>query len=674
MNRYHAGFGKMADRARMTIAATFLIGILNTGFPLQAQSDQEEGATSNAIHGVQAFSVKPATPQGTWTPTPNVNPNGANDYFCVYNVEFRTAEQRQHFEQNPAPGVTVFSSIDRFADIFVTGQPIYNMDEKGRRVLVDVRCDEAAGRLVRSSTGYVWSEFSAPGRVPPPPSPVPGQRTRGGASPEKIVQGGMKGLTGKNVIVAVIDSGIDFRNHDFIATDSSGRPISRLLYFWDSIANNDTASRFSGLDSPKPGRGAPISYPNGAPVGVVYTREQLTAVLRSNEAGISATDSEGHGTAATGIATGATRGVAPEADIIGVRIGSDGEGLQNAWILNAALEWIEKMASRMKEPVVVSCSFGGQMGAHDGTKIEEREIDARFKDEVRGRAIVIAAGNEQRRGFHSAKSFAGQTKPAVFTLATAREGADLTIFVRSRNQSGVDENDLQLKAREGENAIRPPGYINRINGNYVIELHIAGRGQLALWNQSGTPMEADAYLNNGKFDLLDQTPYKVVGTPGTAKQAITVGSYDWNDQFSSHGETLTLVGTCSDPIEIGQLSCYSSPGFVLENLVKPEIVGPGEWYSAPYAKAVSPEVARTWYTDTSGNYALFNGTSAATPYVAGMVALMLQKKPTLTVGEIKGILEKNATADFRTGGVPNPKWGYGKLDYAAAQRILDAVH
>ena len=72
-----------------------------------------------------------------------------------------------------------------------------------------------------------------------------------------------------------------------------------------------------------------------------------------------------------------------------------------------------------------------------------------------------------------------------------------------------------------------------------------------------------------------------------------------------------------------------------------------------------------------GIHLAWNGTSAATPYVAGVVASMQQKNPTLDAAQVKDILVKTAKGDNFTraaSGLPSLEWRYGKLDPAAALR------
>lgn len=585
----------------------------------------------------------------------------ASDMLYVVSLEFDSAASRQRLR---VPGVTVLTSIDQFADVFVRAMP-------------DGEIDRTALEGIFQTPGLRWLDPITPVSVPPPAVPGRGERTR--ALPEPIVQGGVAGLTGKGVIVAVIDTGIDFRNPDFITTDESGQPVSRLLYFWDTYDES--------FDRGRGGSKAPYSYPSGRSMGTVYTRAQLTAELRTRGESIGTTDGDGHGTAAAGVAAGNGKGsqgqhtgVAPEADIIGVRIGNE-DGLTNGWLLNAIVGWIDAMATATSQPVVISCSFGGQYGPHDGSRVEERQLDARFADSVSGRAIVISAGNSQREPFHSRRQATGSRR-ALFVWRAGDRGSFLSLYVRGAQGAPLEPQSVRVVSASapGVTAVdtsRANMFRSGITQDLVIRQPLdPGVGGLFVSSEADVALEIDAFLVPGTaaFDLPFRTADRLVGTPGTARQAITVGSYDWNDRFSYGGESLTFVDTCSSPMTIGQLSCYSSPGYIDRDAVKPEIVAPGQWYSAPHAKSASGGPLDTYaYVDSTGAYRLFNGTSAAAPYTAGIVALMFQKNPRLTVGEVKSLLRDHASRDAFTGAVPNARWGYGKLDMTAVQAILAGV-
>ena len=580
--------------------------------------------------------------------------------YDVLNVEFRTPAARRlvftDLKKSTLAGATVLTTIDRFADIFVEGYSAWN--------------------ALLKNPSVVKVDYSSRVSAPPPPVGTPSLLTSQAVA-EPIVRGGFKGLTGKNVIVAVVDTGIDFRHPDFITYDAAGLPTSRIAYLWD------TATEF------QPGRGtaAPVKFPNGSSVGTLYTRAQLTAELRKTTVSIPPTDLDGHGTACASVAAGNGNadkraaglkrpevvGVAPEADIIGVRLGHD--GLENSYLLNAISEWLDKTA--VKTPLVISGSFGGHYSGHDGQTIEERELNARFPLTQAGRAVVFAAGNEGNDPIHAKVNF---STPSKMVSWDAKEKTTVKIY--------FDSADPKLALYGTAATPLKTGFkfeVNPITSQLEARINVEpGFGAVWFENTAGKPSEAHLYFMDrayGSFSPEFVTPSHLVGSPGAMENAITVGSYDWNDNFHSGGKVINLSSVCRDPkggrmpFEIGSLSCYSSPGPARNGVVKPDIAAPGEWFPSANAQD-NGKSAGDWATpDSTGFYRAMNGTSAATPYTSGIVALMFQKKPTLTLGEVKALLKGNVSKiglrPFSTG-VPNNNWGYGKLDAAAVGRIFAA--
>jgi subtilisin family serine protease len=595
------------------------------------------------------------------------------------NLEFDTPESCSNFKVD---GTHVITRFDRFADIFAAGK--YDKDAHDFVVQPEVE------KAITAAPGMLWYDIASTPLLPPlPREPVNDEKTRGVDEPDKIASGGVGIFTGKGVIVAIVDSGIDFRHPDFITKDTAGKEVSRLVYFWDTTSEQYKAGKI--------GQPAPYTYPNDSPghpsnIGTIFNRDELTRNLQSRRPEIPEWDTNGHGTSCAGVAAGNGQGgpkdsqghllyagVAPEADLIAVRVGS-GESLENAYLLGAVCDWLNKVAG--DRPLVVSCSFGGHDGGHDGYLVEEREIDARFPLSAKGRAICIAAGNEGQDHFHADLVIGGKDKPAPLRW-NAKHATDMKIYLQTDQvkdlvtdadqSSGIDADSIDI-------ALHP------LTKQVIISMNVgSGDGKLCLYTNSDRTITGDAYLfpdegaefeeKEGDSATAGYSPRKQIGTPGSCNNAITVGSYDWNDRFDRFGKVGTLrpVNHLKPDMLIGGLSDYSNPGFLrIGKSIKPEIVAPGQWYAAPIAINVPGE------RDTTGLYQQFNGTSAATPYTAGVVALLMQKNPNITLGQIKEALAKSASKPStqanpeNASSLPNPYWGYGKLDRAAVERLLQS--
>jgi len=572
----------------------------------------------------------------------------AGNQFYVVHVEFKDADSCGAFE---VPGVTVFHRFQKWADLFAPG-------------------DDATLNAIDRAPGYVWKEFGADITEPPPPPGLPAASR--GAS-ETIVRGGASGMTGKGVIVAIVDSGIDFRHPDFIKPDDTGKPTSRLLYLWDTTSDDFETRSVGGK--------APFTYPGGASIGTLYSRDQLSAQLRSKTAEIGLKDSNGHGTACAGIAAGngsvdaRNCGVAPDADIIGVRIGgTGGRGLENVWLLGAICAWIDTVAGTT--PCVVSCSLGGHgTQGHDGSGVVERQLDARFAAGVKGRALCIAAGNEATHGLHGETTFSS-TKGTLRWRTAPQRKARVGVYFKC---PGDEDINCTVTGPEGNKATLTFKFHPITNQWYLVVGSPPGEYTLDITCKSGNRIQADAYIcaadSYPRFVGPCATASKQIGTPGTTGQAITVGSYDFNsllrigDAGVAHGQS----GSDKE-LTIGAISSYSNPGPRRnDDAIKPEIVAPGQYHITcfPLEKCGLDEQCKR---DPTGKYcADFNGTSAATPYCAGVIALMLQKNPRLTVGEIRKLLRDSARGDDYTGDRPNSTWGYGKLNRESVLAVIAAI-
>jgi len=93
--------------------------------------------------------------------------------------------------------------------------------------------------------------------------------------------------------------------------------------------------------------------------------------------------------------------------------------------------------------------------------------------------------------------------------------------------------------------------------------------------------------------------------------------------------------------------------------------GPVAWGGVTYTK---PDVSAPGVAIKSsipgGGYAVYDGTSMATPHVTGLVALLKEANPRLSVSDIENII-KSTAVPLGTG-IPNNDYGWGRIDAAEA--------
>jgi serine protease AprX len=163
-----------------------------------------------------------------------------------------------------------------------------------------------------------------------------------------------------------------------------------------------------------------------------------------------------------------------------------------------------------------------------------------------------------------------------------------------------------------------------------------------------------AVLNQGKVVVVaagnDGDGEQTIASPGVSTQAITVGAA--SDQSAPVGDPGHDNGL--------YLAAFSSRGPTANPSapLKPDVVAPG-------LTVVSAKRA------TTSGYITYSGTSMATPFVSGVVALGLEAVPSATPAQVKAALQSSAH-DAGTAGADND-WGYGLVDARAFIDTLKAI-
>lgn len=306
-------------------------------------------------------------------------------------------------------------------------------------------------------------------------------------------------LRGRGILVALIDSGVDYFHPDFRNEDGS----TRILAMWDqtgilrgpadgSLASGTGAEQIreeeNERDRPPAEAGGPGQsaqpragrIPKGFSMGVEYTKEEIDAALAagSRAAGyaiVPERDESGHGTQVLGIAAGngrasegRYRGMAPESGLIVVKLGRPGEnGFPRTTELMQALEYVMRKAEELGRPVAVNISIGNVYGSHRGTSLLETYIN-RMAD--RGRCvIVVGTGNEGNTGGHaSGRLTDGRVEEIEFLINDYETTMNIQIW-----KEYADEFEITLVHPDGrriglsESHARLSGERGRPSGDYA---------------------------------------------------------------------------------------------------------------------------------------------------------------------------------------------------------------
>lgn len=458
-------------------------------------------------------------------------------------------------------------------------------------------------------------------------------------------------LSGKNVITAIIDSGIDYFHPDFRNPDGS----TRILSIWDQTL------------TPREGESAPYEYRRG----VEFPKEEINRALSvGNElAGLQivpSRDTSGHGTHVAGIAAGngrasegRYRGVAYESDLLIVKLGYPrANAFPRTTELMTALDYVIRKSLEYQKPVAINISIGNTYGGHSGTSLLETFIDdvSNYGKNV----ICVGSGNEGVSRGHTRGTLREGFSEEI-QLAVAPYEASLSIQIW---KSYADDVDISLVAPSGKRV----GPIQKRLGTQRFSIDDT---EILLYYGEPSPysqyqeiyislLPVRDYINSGIWRIELLAGRVVYGQYDMWLPSQTVLSAGTGFLYPSEDTTLTIPSTASGVVTVGaydantmQIADFSGRGYTRQtNQVKPDIAAPGVDITS-----CAP----------GGGYVEASGTSMATPFVTGSSALLMQwgivdGNDAFLYGEkVKAYLIRGARQIEAVKEYPNPILGWGTL-------------
>lgn len=452
-------------------------------------------------------------------------------------------------------------------------------------------------------------------------------------------------LSGKGVIIGIVDSGIDIFHPDFRNEDGS----TRIMELWDQTIPNEEDSNFF--------------YNRGK----IFSREEINQALTNNDRSFPSRDPSGHGTHVAGIAAGNGRasrgeqkGVAPESELLIVKLGNTfPEGFPRTTELMLGMDYCVRKAAELNIPLALNISFGNSYGSHDGSSLLETFIDNLAN--VGRTTIAIGSGNEGNKGRHAAGQLTDQT-PMQIELAVSPNETSLNVQLW---KNYVDTFQLRLVAPSGSSVILTEQSIGAYRDVLDRTQLLWYFGEPAPYSVSQEiylemiPLPGSSYIQSGiwKFQF---TPVDIVDgrfdlwlPSGNAINPST------NFLVPSPDVTLTIPSTATNPITVAAYNSntdsfapFSGQGFTGLSLPKPDIAAPGVDITS---------------TAPGGGYTQNTGTSMATPFVTGSAALLMEygiiqeRDPYLYGQKVKAYLQKGARHLPAVQTYPSPQIGWGVL-------------
>jgi subtilisin family serine protease len=463
-------------------------------------------------------------------------------------------------------------------------------------------------------------------------------------------------LTGKNIYVAIIDTGIDYLNEEFMKSNGE----TRIELIWDQtiISSKEYQS-------------------NLIPYGTVYTKNEIQEAIKSHRDGgspyeiVPSKDEIGHGTNMAGIigATGKNpklKGVVPECHFIVIKLLQDYAfearfqtevPVYSISTIFTALEFLNEYALTNNRPMVIYFPLGSNFGNHKGNGILDEFIEI---ISITGRIVVVCGtGNQSGNGTHTSGVIdeVGGIGNIEIQVSPKQIYLWVEIWVDLPNIMTVD-----IISPSGENTGTIPVIINSIidydfvfertsikvnyylpeehTGDELIRIRLYDlKPGIWIFKLTGKSILNGVYnvwlaqdgITVGNTRIGSCNDYGTITTPGSSTYTVTVAAYNQNNNNLLDYSGRALLSDYADVIDVAA--------------------------GGVNAITVAP----------NNQTAIVNGTSVSAAVVAGVCAMLFEwgiiegNDPYIHSQTIKAYIARGTTQ--RSGdSYPNPLWGYGILD------------
>lgn len=455
-------------------------------------------------------------------------------------------------------------------------------------------------------------------------------------------------LTGRGVLIGIVDSGVDYRHPAFLTADGK----SRILRLWD--------------------QSIPGNPPEGYVTGTEYTNEEINEALSlSVQEGrrlVPSEDVSGHGTAVLGVAAGSdfsrgavNRGVAYESDLLVVKMGIPRQdSFPRTTELMQGVDYLVRQAIRLGRSIAINLSFGNNYGSHRGDSLLET-----YLDNVSGmgkNVICVGMGNNGNDALHTG----GMLSPGEIQEIELGVGAFEPTLNVQLWKNYEDEMEIYLEHPAGER-------VGPLFETLGAQRWRAGNTKLLIYYGKPAPYHVTQEIYVDFLPQDEKTPYVDSGVWKIilAARNIKNGEYFlWlpGGKTLNPGTafylprpqgTLTIPATARRVISVGAYDArqntyadFSGRGYRALPYPKPDLAAPGVDIYAPRP---------------GGGYAAFTGTSFSTPFVTGAAALLMEwgiirrNDPYLYGEKLKAYLRRGAKALQGSEKLPNDLIGWGRL-------------